>query len=60
MKLYRLLFHRELATPVLALMLASGVCLALLFARVMLTGGLGYRFLALIYCWHGSRCFLRC
>lgn len=46
MKLFHLLFKRELLTPVLALMLASGVCVALVFARIFLTGSLGYGFLA--------------
>jgi uncharacterized membrane protein len=45
MKLFQLLFKRELAAPVLALLLASAVCVALVFARICLTGSLRYGFL---------------
>lgn len=45
MKLFHLLFKRELLTPVLALLFASGACVALVFARIILVGNLGYGFL---------------
>lgn len=46
MKLFRLLFKPDLAAPMLALMFASVVCVALVFLRIVLTGGRGYGFLA--------------
>jgi len=45
MKLFRLLFKPDLATPVLALMFASAVCVALVSIRVILDGNLRYAFL---------------
>jgi len=46
MKLIRLAFRRETAMPVLALGLASGVCAALVLARIGWTGNLRYGSLA--------------
>src|SRR5450756_1091451 len=46
MKLFRLLFKPDLATPVLAMMFASTVCLALVATRMILDGSLHYAFLA--------------
>ena len=45
MKLLPLFFKREIIAPMLALMFASGVCVVLVFARIILTGSLGYGFL---------------
>jgi uncharacterized membrane protein len=45
MKLFRLMFRPHLAAPVLALLFASGVCLALLAARIALDGTGRYLFL---------------
>jgi uncharacterized membrane protein len=45
MKLFRLAFKRETAIPVLALMIASGTSVALVFARMIWTGNLHYSFL---------------
>jgi len=45
MKLIKLAFQREIAMPMLALTFASGVCLALVSARIMSTGNLHYAFL---------------
>jgi uncharacterized membrane protein len=45
MKLFRLAFQRETAIPVIALMIASGTSLTLVFARMIWTGNLNYSFL---------------
>src|SRR6266550_2564794 len=45
MKLIKLAFQREIAMPMLALTFASGVCLALVSARIMSAGNLHYAFL---------------
>ena len=45
MKLLKLAFKRETAVPMLALTFASGVCLALVSARILWTGKLRYGFL---------------
>ncbi len=45
MKLFRLAFQRETAIPVIALMIASGTSLTLVFARMIWTGNLAYSFL---------------
>jgi uncharacterized membrane protein len=45
MKLLSLLFKRETAAPMLALMLASGVSVSLVFARIVWIGRLHYGFL---------------
>ena len=45
MKIFQLLFKPTLATPVLALMFATVVCVALVFVRVVVAGGHGYLFL---------------
>jgi len=45
MKLFRLAFQRETAIPVLALMIASGTSVALVFARMLWTGNPRYSFL---------------
>lgn len=46
MKLLHLFFKRETITPMLALMFASGVCVALVLARILLTHNISYGFLA--------------
>jgi uncharacterized membrane protein len=46
MKLFHLLFKRETITPVLALMFATGVCVALVFARILSAHNISYGFLA--------------
>ncbi|MDR3456178.1 MAG: DUF1361 domain-containing protein [Verrucomicrobiae bacterium] len=45
MKLFRLLFKPDLATPVLALMFASAVCAVLVATRLIMDGNLRYAFL---------------
>ncbi len=45
MRLMRLAFKPETAVPILALVFASGVCVALVTARVIWTGNLHYAFL---------------
>jgi len=45
MKLVRLAFQRETAIPVIALMIASGTSVALVFARMLWTGNPRYSFL---------------
>jgi uncharacterized membrane protein len=45
MKLMRLAFRPETVVPMLALVFASGVCVALVIARVIWTGNLHYAFL---------------
>jgi len=42
MKLFRLAFQRETAIPVIALMIASGTSVALVFARMLWTGNPRY------------------
>src|ERR1035437_7088518 len=45
MRLLKLAFKRETAMPVLALLFASGTSVALMVARILWTGRLGYSFL---------------
>lgn len=45
MRLLKLAFKRETAVPVLALLFASGVCLALVMARIIWTANVRYGFL---------------
>lgn len=45
MKLLKLAFKRETAMPMFALTFASGVCIALVFARILSTGNIRYGFL---------------
>src|SRR5947207_51824 len=45
MKLLKLAFKRETAMPMLALTFASGVSVALVLARILWTGNIGYGFL---------------
>jgi uncharacterized membrane protein len=45
MKLLNLIFQRETIAPVLTLTFASGVCMALVFARIVTVGNIGYTFL---------------
>ena len=45
MQLLKLAFRREIAMPMLALMLSSAVCMALAFARIIHTGNIHYGFL---------------
>jgi uncharacterized membrane protein len=45
MKLLNLIFKRETIAPVLTLTFASGVCVALVFARIVAVGNIGYGFL---------------
>jgi uncharacterized membrane protein len=45
MKLFRLAFQRETAVPILALMIASGTSVGLVFARIVWTHNLLYSFL---------------
>jgi len=45
MKFIKLAFRRETAMPMLALIFASSVCVALVFARIVSTGNLRYGFL---------------
>lgn len=45
MRLFRLLFQRELIVPTLALIIASSVCVALVLARIVLVGNVGCAFL---------------
>lgn len=46
MRVLRLAFKRQTALPMLAMMFATGVCLALVLARIFWTGNLRYAFLA--------------
>ena len=45
MKLLNLIFKRETIVPVLTLAFASGVCVALVLARIVTAGNIGYAFL---------------
>ena len=45
MKLLNLIFQRETIAPVLTLAFASVVCVALVFARIVTIGNIGYAFL---------------
>lgn len=45
MKLFQLLFQRELLAATLALVFASVVCVALVFVRILTAGNIGYAFL---------------
>lgn len=45
MNLLNLILKRETIAPVLTLMFASGVCVALVFARIVTIGNIGYAFL---------------
>lgn len=53
MKLLKLLFKRETVAPMLALMFASAVSVALVFTRIVWTGNFHYGFLVwnLILAW---------
>ena len=45
MKLLNLIYQRETIAPVLTLTFASGVCVALVLARIVVLGNIGYAFL---------------
>ena len=45
MKSLTLFFHRDLIAPVLALLFASGVCVALVAARILSSGNFAFGFL---------------
>ena len=53
MKVLKLAFRRETAIPMLALIFASGVCVALVSARIIWTGNIRYGFLVwnLVLAW---------